>query len=73
MMHDVIYGGDEIRLGGKPAVPWILELFCVDADTDDADALTDDADADVETRARAVQSRHLGRTTRINLPPYNPS
>ena len=83
MMHDVIYGGNEIRLGGKPAVPWILELFCVDADTDDADAGTDNADADadaddadhtdVETRARAVQSRHLRRTTRINLPPYNPS
>ena len=35
---------------------------------DDVDA----DDADVETRARAVQSRHLRRTTRINLPSYNP-
>ena len=36
-----------------------------------ADGNVDDA-GDVETRARAVQSRHLRRTTRINLPSYNP-
>ena len=44
-----------------------------DVDADDADAdIADADDADVETRARAVQSRHLRRTTRINLPSYNP-
>ena len=55
----------------------IHNLICIihyGADVDDADGDGDvDADdADVETRASSVQSRHLRRTTRINLPSYNP-
>ena len=60
-------------VGGAQAVTCILCFSGVDAadadvDADDADDADDaEVDADGETRARAVQSRHLRRTTSINL------
>ena len=59
-------------VGGEQALTCILCFSGVDADVD-ATADADAVDADGETRARAVQSRQLRRTTRINLPSYNPS
>ena len=50
-------------VGEEQAVTCILCFSGADADdADDAEV-----DADGETRARAVQSRHLRRTTSINL------